>query len=136
MSKKGFTLIEIMVVVIIVGILASLAVGNYSKLVEKGRSAEAKKVMSLLRHQEMAYYLEQNTFTTCLTYLGFVGSTSLASAAPAYYFYYGAVVNATNFNVTAIRCTGANGKQPSCPVSYMIKITDMGNVTYNDSSYQ
>jgi len=42
MTRKGFTLLELIVVIIILGILASLGFSQYIKMVEKGRSAEAR----------------------------------------------------------------------------------------------
>ncbi|MFH0940712.1 MAG: prepilin-type N-terminal cleavage/methylation domain-containing protein [Candidatus Omnitrophota bacterium] len=43
--RKGFTLIEMIVVVIVLGILVSIAGVQYSKIIEKSRGAEAKQVL-------------------------------------------------------------------------------------------
>lgn len=49
MSKKGFTLLELVIVIIIVGVLASLAVPRFFKLVERARSVEAIANLQALR---------------------------------------------------------------------------------------
>ena len=48
-SQKGFTLIEIMIVVAIIGILASIALPNYQDYVKKGKAAEATSTLANLR---------------------------------------------------------------------------------------
>jgi prepilin-type N-terminal cleavage/methylation domain-containing protein len=42
MTKKGFTLLELIVVIVIIGVLATLGLTQYASMVERGRSAEAK----------------------------------------------------------------------------------------------
>jgi len=43
--RKGFTLVEMIVVVIVLGILASIAGVQYSKIIERSRSAEARHIL-------------------------------------------------------------------------------------------
>lgn len=133
MQKKGFTLIEIMVVVIIVGILASLAIGNYTRVVEKGRMAESKKIMSVLRQQQYAYYLEKQVFTTSFSALG-LNDLPQGACNINYFFQYGITANATNFNISSVRCI-AGGKTPNCPAGYRIQLADNGTFIYNDTNY-
>jgi len=60
----GFTLVELLVVVLIIGILAAVAVPQYEKAVEKGRSAQAITLIKALAQAEEVYFMEHGTYTT------------------------------------------------------------------------
>lgn len=63
-NKAGFTLIEVMIVVAIIGILAAVAYPSYIDSVRKGKRAEARAaVMNLLQQQER-YFTQNNTYET------------------------------------------------------------------------
>jgi type IV pilus assembly protein PilA len=68
---KGFTLVELMVVVAIIGILAAVAVPNYQKFQAKAKQTEAKSNLSNIKSVEMSYAVDASTFTTCLSNIGF-----------------------------------------------------------------
>ena len=55
MKRNGFTLVELIVVVVVIGVLATLAIPQYSKAVERAKGAKAKYAISLIRQAEENY---------------------------------------------------------------------------------
>ena len=61
-SKKGFTLIELMIVVAIIGILAAIAIPNFLRFQAKSKQSEAKTNLGGIFTAETAYFAENNGF--------------------------------------------------------------------------
>jgi type IV pilus assembly protein PilA len=61
-NKKGFTLIELMIVVAIIGILAAIAIPNFLKFQAKSKQSEAKTNLKAIFTAETSYFGEENTF--------------------------------------------------------------------------
>ena len=59
-KKRGFTLLELMIVVIILGILASLAVPRFITAASKARKGTATAMLSAIRSSVFRYYVENN----------------------------------------------------------------------------
>lgn len=73
-KQKGFTLIEVMIVVVIVAILAAVAIPSYQDSVRKTRRADAKEALTRIAALQERYFFTNNSYGT-LAQLG-VGSTS------------------------------------------------------------
>ena len=70
LSKNGFTLIELMVVVAIIGILSSIAIPSYKKYVFKSRQSEAKMKLASAKAGFISFMAEYNVLVTCLEEMG------------------------------------------------------------------
>ena len=73
-NRKGFTLIELMVVILIVGILAAVAIPIMRGRVDAAKWSEGKAAMGTIATALRAYAAETNSATTSLTTLGFIAS--------------------------------------------------------------
>ena len=63
-SKKGFTLIELMIVVAIIGILAAIAIPNFLRFQLKAKSSEGKVNIAAVRTTETGYHAEIGTYVS------------------------------------------------------------------------
>jgi type IV pilus assembly protein PilA len=61
-SRKGFTLIELMIVVAIIGILAAIAIPNFLRFQLKAKTSEGKVNIAAIRTAEEAYLAEFGTY--------------------------------------------------------------------------
>jgi len=119
MGKKGFTLIELIVVVIVIGILATIAIPQYLKATEKAKGSKAKNACALVAQaQKLAradgdLYLDAADGAMGATFLDYVELDELDGDSD---WSYATVSNnaANGFTVTATRtCGGCQYDQQS-----------------------
>ena len=70
-SQSGFTLVELMIVVAIIGILASIAIPNYQKYQAKARTSEGKIQLASAYTAQKSFAIEYNSYSDCLGSAGY-----------------------------------------------------------------
>lgn len=115
----GFSLIELMIAVVIVGILASVALPSYNEHVRKGRRAAAQSYLMDLAQRQQQYFLDNRSYASSASALGY------SSTPPDVSPYYTVAINVAGgppptYSITAT----ATGSQTS---------DSCGNLTINSA---
>ena len=103
-NEKGFTLIELMIVIAIIGVLAAIAIPNFLNYQCKAKQAEAKANLGSIATCEEGYMVEHDTYSTVLNDIGF------ATKGTTRYTYSITAATATTFTgqATAAKLKGDN----------------------------
>jgi len=109
MLKKGFTLLEVLIVVIIIGILAAISLPQYVATLEKSKSSEAASNVGSLRAAVDRYWYQNGSFPAAITDLDIDNPNSVTNKLYTYTITDGGTSATTRaYTVTATRTVGTN----------------------------
>ena len=124
-TKKGFTLIELMVVIFIIGILAAVAIPIMRGRMDSSKWSEAKAVMGSIRTAARAYEAEKGTSyptasyaATTLVDLGFAADGTDLDGK--YFSHQAYVLTFTAYDTYSVLCTATDStcaEKPTTPAT-------------------
>jgi len=74
MNNKGFTLIELMVVVAIIGVIGAIAFPSYDRFMKKARRTDAMAALEIMASRQERMFVQNNAYTTLLGSVGGSGT--------------------------------------------------------------
>lgn len=129
-NNRGFTLIELMIVVSIIGILAAIAYPSYQDSILKGRRAQARTALLELQQQQERYMTQFNCYlpfstNTAFTASASVGCDNTSATKPSnvpFKVFAGENVSQATYRLSASACTTSNGSS-SIAITECIQLT-------------
>ena len=103
--QHGFTLIEIMIVVVIIGILAALVIPSYVSNVMRGNTVDATNTLSSTRAQLEQFYQDNRTYATNGA---FISPCQTVNGSTVHKFTFACVSDATTYTITATGLANSN----------------------------
>ncbi len=131
-GQKGFTLIELMIVVAIIGILAAIAIPNFLSYQAKARQSEAKVNLSGVYVSQVAFYGERGGFGG-FSQIGYqLGAVSNGTCGVCRYTYRVAApmsaIGGTAETITGSTLPNTEGTPVSTTAAAQFTVTAAGNI--------
>src|SRR5687767_6966046 len=128
--NRGFTLIELMITVVVVGILAAIAYPSYDAYLKRNRRAEAQQLLAGIANRESQYLLDSRMYTDVIGATGLNANTERWTCTPS-----GAPTSCSNasYTVTVAVNNAATPPTFTATATAVGKQVSDGNLTINQA---
>ena len=122
-NRKGFTLLEILIVIVILGVVAGLAIPVFTANIEKSKAQEAMAALGAVKNAMVAYHGQQSTPSyTGATFAKIGYDPNTVAGGQAKSFTYAEPSNLDDATFTVV----ATGNCGTCGVGDTVTITESG----------
>jgi len=122
--KKGFSLVELLVVLVIVGILASIAYPSYRDYITRARRSDGQASLLDLANRMERYYSEQNTYQTAT--IGTGNATDIIASNQTPEGWYTLSITAANGSSYTLQATPNGVQGTSDTICQSLTINNIG----------
>lgn len=141
-KQKGFTLIEIAIVLVIIGILLSIGTGMIGTLTKRAKLSEAREIINAALESVISYGAANNKLPTTTVFPTVIRNPNDAWTKPLYYIYdnnltdvtIGGICGRKTTNLTVRICPDATCSTPTNTISNVAFIVLSGGGNYNNQT--
>lgn len=123
-KSKGFSLIELMVTLVIIGILVGIAYPGYREYITRARRSDGQAALLDLASRMERYYSEENTYQTAT--IGSGGTTDVKATNQSPEGWYAISITAANASSFTIQAVPQNAQATSDTLCQTLTLTSQG----------